>query len=221
MDSPVSLVAQVAVSDGQPRPLRSFIPLRIVAALLVLGIIVYITFKLVARIRKSTGRGENHSENLEQLEDLESTAGHSSVTCCGTVEESKELKSRSPSIAFEAEVEEIAKYHDNLLFYNVDLFARSPVTEITPARRSSSIFITRSDLLPLPARAHLQPPSPRRAPIPATWSDPCSRWADQTRLGPQRKVRYPSYRPATSPVQEPKELAPELLRRSNTSLLWP
>ncbi|CAE6477929.1 hypothetical protein ACGC1H_002705 [Rhizoctonia solani] len=219
MDSPVSLVARAAVSDSQTRPLRTFIPLFIVAALLVLGIIVYITFKLVTRLQKSTGRGEKHSENLEQLEDLESAAGHSSVTCCGTVEESKELKPRSPPITFEAEVEEIAKHHDHLIPYNVDVFARSPITEIIPARRSSSIFITRSDSLPLPARAHLQPPSPRRASIPATWSNPRSRWADENRLGSQGKVRYPSYRPATSPVQKPKGLAPEPLRRSITSLL--
>ncbi|KDN48754.1 hypothetical protein RSAG8_02741, partial [Rhizoctonia solani AG-8 WAC10335] len=214
MDTPVSLVAQVAVSGGQPRPARAFIPLFIVAALLALGILVYITFKLFPRFRQF--RDEKRSESLKQ--DLESVAGHSSVTCCGTVQESKEHKIRPPPITFEAEVEEVAKHHARLI--SRDVFASSPSMDISPARRSSSIFITRNDSLPLPSRALLYPPSPRRASIPAMWSDPRSRWADENRLGPQGKIRYPSYRPATSPVQQPKELvAPELLRRSITTLL--
>ncbi|KDN48755.1 hypothetical protein RSAG8_02742, partial [Rhizoctonia solani AG-8 WAC10335] len=219
MDAPVSLVARVAVSGGQPRPARAFIPLFIVAALLALGILVYITFKLFPRFRQF--RDEKRSESLKQ--DLESAAGHSSVTCCGTVQESKEHKIRPPPITFkgfkfEAEVEEVAKHHARLI--SRDVFASSPSMDISPARRSSSIFITRSDSLSLPRRALLYPSSPRRASIPAMWSDPRSRWVDENRLGPQGKIRYPSYRPATSPVQQPKELVtPELLRRSITTLL--
>ncbi|KAH7341567.1 hypothetical protein B0J17DRAFT_647119 [Rhizoctonia solani] len=99
----------------------------------------------------------------------------------------------------------------------------TPCVDITPTRRSSSsIYLTRSDSLPLPSRARLYPPSPRRASIPTMWSNPRSRWADENRLGPhgQRRIQYPSSRPVTSPVQRPKELiAPQVLRRSVTPLL--
>ncbi|CAE6537398.1 unnamed protein product [Rhizoctonia solani] len=218
MNTSASLVARVAASASQPRSLRAFIPLFIVAGLLALAIFGYVAFKLFNGLLKF--RDEKRSESLKQ--ELESGAGHSSVTCCGTVKESKDLKLYPPPITFEAEIEEIAKYHARLSRLSHDMFvlSPSPSTDISPARRSSSIFITRSDSLPLPSRALLYPPSPRRASIPAMWSDPRSRWADENRLGCQGRIRYPSHRPATSPVQEPKELiAPELLRRSITPML--
>ncbi|KAG8733870.1 hypothetical protein FRC11_001080 [Ceratobasidium sp. 423] len=217
MNTSVLSVARAAASVSQPRSLRDFIPLFIVAGLLVLGIVGYIVFKLFNRLRKFGD--EKRSESLKQ--ELESGAGHSSVTCCGIVIESKGLKLRPP-ITFESEVEEIAKYHTRLSRLSHDMFALapSPSTDISPARRSSSIFITRSDSLPLPSRAFLYPPSPRRGSIPAMWSNSRSRWADQNRLGPQGEIRYPSRRPVTSPVQQSKEFAPELLRRSIIPMLW-
>ncbi|KAF8733974.1 hypothetical protein RHS02_07174, partial [Rhizoctonia solani] len=200
MSTAAPLVARVVVPDSQPRSPRVFIPLFIVSGLLVCGITVYLVFKLFFRLQKL--RDEKRSESLKQ--ELESGIDHSSVTCCGTVEKSKDLK--LPLATFESEVEEIANHHAILSY---DMFPPSPSTDISPARRSSSIFFFRSESLPPPARALLYPPSPRRASIPALWSNPRSKWTDENQGGYSGKARYPSNRPATSPLQISGERLPE------------
>ncbi|KAF8674201.1 HOOK protein [Rhizoctonia solani] len=200
MSTAAPLVARVVVPDSQPRSPRVFIPLFIVSGLLVCGITVYLVFKLFFRLQKL--RDEKRSESLKQ--ELESGIDHSSVTCCGTIEKSKDLK--LPLATFESEVEEIANHHAILSY---DMFPPSPSTDISPARRSSSIFFFRSESLPPPARALLYPPSPRRASIPALWSNPRSKWTDENQGGYSGKARYPSNRPATSPLQISGERLPE------------
>ncbi|KAJ1307750.1 hypothetical protein OPQ81_001837 [Rhizoctonia solani] len=215
MNTPLSLIAPVAAPRSQPYSLQVFIPLFIVAALLFLGAIGYIVFKLFTRRRKL--RNEKDSKSLEQ--ELESGTSHSSVTYCGTVQDSKELKSRPPPITFETEIEEIAKYYARLSY---DMFTPSPRMDIDifSTNRSSSIFITRSHSLPPPSRALLYSPSPRRASIPAIWSNPRSRWAHENRLDFQGENRYQSCRPTTSPVQQPKRfVTSEIFRRSITPML--
>ncbi|CEL55617.1 hypothetical protein RSOLAG1IB_01629 [Rhizoctonia solani AG-1 IB] len=206
MSSPTSLAARAV--DSQPRSPQVFIPLFIVAGLLVSGISVYVIVKLFARIRKL--REEERLENLKQ--ELESGAGHSSVTCCGTAEDSK--SSKFIQAAFDSEVEEIVNHH-GLSSHGMFEFPPSPSTDISPARRSSSIFFFRSESLPLPNRALLRPSSSRRASIPVLWNNPRSRWADENHAGYQGK---PSHRPATSPFQKPKGLSSSELVQARRSI---
>ncbi|CAE6448794.1 unnamed protein product [Rhizoctonia solani] len=205
MNYPIPLTAQVAASDDQYRPVQTFIPLFMMAALLAFGTIIFLFSKLATRLRKSRDLDKTRFESLKR-HDLESTVGHSSVTCCGTVEDLKKLNLYTPSAIFETEVEEIAKHHSRLISYDA--------YDIAPARRSSSIFITRFDSVPSPARVLLCPGSPRRASIPVVWNNSRSRWGDETRLGSRHS---PHGRPATSPMQRPKEPpAAKTLRRSVT-----